>query len=648
MGRSVELGNRPAYLLPKLQNRSMQIMGLPGEGKSKFMENMIRQDIINNRGLCLIDPHGSLVKDVLLWLADNEGFAKRKKILILDPADQEFSFGFNPFVKDMDESEREYYVTSLVETVIGIWDDGESFSKPLIKEALTALFYLLMVKRLSLNEAFLILDFDDKSDFRSEFIEKDILDNPTAQHFFNKLAKFKRVQDFDGAFNGSDRRIAGLLFNTLLRRIFSSEHHLDIRKLMDEGAVILVDMNSKGRIGKDDGKIFAALLINEIYREGLKRDAGKARPFSLYIDECHRYIRGDIEYMLSELRKFHVSVVLAHQWLTQIKDLELRNGIINGCQTKVIFRVGEYDDALYWAKNLFEYDIKPTALNEDVLVKQWTYEVIGHEIIELEGESEAIGHIVTDSNGLSQSVVDTVTHGNSKTTSESEGVTRARGHSDTTGSSFTESWGEVESYSEGASSSESVDADSAVVLGLPEVVTESRSEGFSSSHGIAVTESTATTTSESTAHSRVKAIAEGISEAIAKARGETSSRTSSRGQSDTRSKSRSQSLMPILRRVPKSIHSVDEQRHFRAQQIRRLPEAHCIVQAGKEKAILLKTTYTKSAVVRPERFEKFVRSLKERSEELFLISEGERTISFEIIEEEADFRVPAPREGESE
>ncbi len=643
LGKSLELGNRPAYLLPKQQNLSMQIMGLPGSGKSKFMENMIRQDILNNRGLCLIDPHGSLVHDVLMWLADNPWIVEEKNVVVLDPADKEFSFGFNPFVKEMDETEREYYVTSLVETVIGIWDDGDSFSKPLIKEALTALFYLLMVKKLSLSQAFLILDFEDTSEIRKEFIQNDVLDNPTAQHFFTKLSRYKRIQEFDGAFNGSDRRIAGLLFNSLLRRIFSSESHIEIGKLMDEGAIVLVDMNSKGRIGKDDGKIFAALLINEIYREGLKRKANKARSFSLYIDECHRYLRGDIESMLSELRKFHISVVLAHQWLTQIKDLELRNGIINGCQTKVIFRVGEYDDAFYWAKNLFLYDI-----NTDDVVKQWTHEVIGHEVIELEGESEAAGIIVTDSKGLSQSVVETVTKGTSKTEAISKGSSQAKSLSESSGSSESDSWGEVVSFNSGISETTIVDTDSAVVIGLPTTITESSSDGSSSSYGGSSSYSESRSETESFSKSTVETIAEAVSEAIANARGETASRSSSLGKSNSQTKSKSQSLMPILRRVPKSFLSIDDQRHKRAEQILRLPMAYCIVQAGTEDAILLETVFTKSAVVRPERFDAFVRSLKEKSDELVLITEGERSITFhiaEIEEEERDYETVVTKEG---
>ena len=402
---------------------------------------------------------------------------------------------------------------------------------------------------------------------------------------------------------------------------------------MDEGAVILVDMNSKGRIGKDDGKIFAALLINEIYREGLKREVGKAWPFSLYIDECHRYLRGDIEFMLSELRKFRVSVVLAHQWLTQIKDPELRNGIINGCQTKVLFRVGEYDDAFYWAKNLFNYD-----LNTDDVAKQWTYEVIGHEIIELEGESEGVGMIVTDTEGLSQSVVDTVTEGSSKTEAESRGITEGKSYSESSSSGYSDSWGEVISYSTGMSETTIMD-DGAVIVGLPTSVTESSSDGSSSSYGGSESYSSSESSSESFAKSRVSTIAKAVSESIAKARGEATSKSTSRGRSGSRTKSVNQSLMPILRRVPKSFLSVDDQRHKRAEQIKALPMAHCIVQAGTEQAILLETVFTKSAVVRPERLDAFVRSLKARTEELYLITEGEQTIDFIIEDEETDFEV---------
>ena len=359
LGTAPRLNNNRVWYFPKEQNLSMHIMGLPGKGKSRFMQSMIEQDIENGRGLCLIDPHGSLVTAVLEWLQEEPDLAEDRRIIILDPTDTQWTFGFNPFVKELGEHvSPSYYVDTLIDAIARIYGKNGAVEQPTIFSHLRALFYVLMTNNLSLSVAQEFVKPKKQSPLREALTAPGMIDDPLVQSMWDRLNAISD-KDYYTEFIGPYNRIMGMLFPPQLRRIFSSDQHLDFKKLMDEGAIILVNMNSarptSNPIAAPEEEMFAALLINEIYREALRRDPRDEdlRPFTLYVDECHRYLTGDIEKMLAELRKFKTSVVLAHQWLTQVKDENLRASLIAGCQNKVIFQLGNYDDCFYWARQLF-------------------------------------------------------------------------------------------------------------------------------------------------------------------------------------------------------------------------------------------------------------------------------------------------------
>ena len=163
-----------------------------------------------------------------------------------------------------------------------------------------------MTSHLSLSVAQEFVKPKKQSPLREALTAPGMIDDPLVQSMWDRLNAISD-KDYYTEFIGPYNRIMGMLFPPQLRRIFSSDQHLDFKKLMDEGAIILVNMNSarptSNPIAAPEEEMFAALLINEIYREALRRDPRDEdlRPFTLYVDECHRYLTGDIEKMLAEL-----------------------------------------------------------------------------------------------------------------------------------------------------------------------------------------------------------------------------------------------------------------------------------------------------------------------------------------------------------
>lgn len=131
------------YIDPKTRSTHVHIIGSTGEGKSKFMEHMIRKDILEGNGLCLLDPHGSLYDDLVLWCESNrllEGVRPRK-IILFDPSEDNWTFGFNPL--DLAGKEISYHVDAMVKAVAKVWGGDNMQETPLLKRVLRVLFHAL-------------------------------------------------------------------------------------------------------------------------------------------------------------------------------------------------------------------------------------------------------------------------------------------------------------------------------------------------------------------------------------------------------------------------------------------------------------------------------------------------------------------------
>lgn len=618
LGNAPQLDNRRVWYDPRKQNLNTHIMGLPGKGKSRFMQTMIEQDIENGRGLCLIDPHGSLVRAVLEYLYEEPDLVEDRRIIVLDPTDSQWTFGFNPFVKDLGKhTTPAYYVDTLIKAIQGVFGNDSAYTNPTILSHLRAVFYVLMTNQLSLAEAQEFVKPKEQAEVRLALTAPGVIDDTLVQSMWDRLNTLSD-KDYYHEFVGPYNRIMSILFPPQLRRIFSSDRHLDFKELMDEGAIVLVNMNSSSSnsspIGDPEEEMFASLLINEIYQEAKRRDDRdpNLRPFTLYIDECHRYLKSDIEKMIAELRKFKTSLVVAHQWLTQIKDEDLREGIINGFQNKVIFKLGNKKDCIRWADELFDYD--------PFEVEQYTLEAVGQEIVELEGETYSYSSASANAKSSAESTT--------KAKTEAEGKTHARSKAE--GRSTGSSWGEADMGSSGG----------AVIvgpLGTSDYETMTGGSSWGSSSGFSESSSTMSGYVDATS----------VIQAIAEASGHISGESSSSSRSKSKTRSKTQTLKTIYRKVPKSYLSIEKQILLRAQEIKNLPIAHAVLRVADAAPILLKVINVPDVDVPREELEQFIYSLKEREDILMLIEEASFA-GIDIEEEDADYIVYEEEEKEDE
>jgi type IV secretory system conjugative DNA transfer VirD4/TraG family protein/uncharacterized protein DUF87 len=426
----------PVYLPQKVRSTHMHVLGASGRGKSKILEHLIREDIRQGNGLCLIDPHGYLYDDLLRWI-EVRGFLDRRKVILLEPTLEGWTFGFNPLdFGAASPDELSFAVDAMVKVCAQVWGGEDTTQTPLLKRVLRSIFYALAAKRLTLLEA-LFLTNPDQADAR-RYITHDLQDYIFAEQWqmFNALG----FREFEERFGSANNRLMEFLTAEMVRNIIGQKDRvLDFRRAMDEGHIILVNLASRGRLSDDNARLLGALMVNDLFLKARHRPP-KSRPFYLYIDECSLFVNEDIARILDEARKFGLHLVLAHQHLNQLRRAgeTIYSAVMTNAQTKVVFGGLSVEDAEIMARTVFmgEYRLDETKYEYD------TYAVTGHVRTWLRNRSSSTGSFSGVSSGVSASggTSHADYEGAPVVASESHGRSESRN----SGSSEGESWGESE------------------------------------------------------------------------------------------------------------------------------------------------------------------------------------------------------------
>lgn len=425
--------NEKIYINEKQRSMHTHIVGSIGEGKSKFMEHMIRQDIINEQGLCLIDPHGYLYEDIVRW-CETKGFLGRKKIILFNPLEENWTFGFNPL--NVKTKEVSFHVDGMVKACAKVWGDENTDRTPLLKRCLRIVFHALVEKKLTLLESQYLIN-QEQSKAR-KYITDDIQDDFIRKEwsYFNNLNE----SDFYEKFGSTSNRMMEFLSSPIIRNIIGQKDNIiDFTKIMDEGYIVLINLSSKDRISEDNASLLGSLIVNDLFTnaKGRTEAVAKKHPFYFYIDECSLFINEDIKRILIEGRKFGLHLVLAHQTLAQLKEagLSIYHAVM-AVKSKAVFGGLDAEEAEALAKNIFigEIDLEEakTTLNKPV--------VVGYIKTWMKNYSQSTGH----TEGTSSTSVNGTTE-----TLDSEGEVIKTGSSESEASGYSSS--DSYSHSKGAS-----------------------------------------------------------------------------------------------------------------------------------------------------------------------------------------------------
>jgi DNA helicase HerA-like ATPase len=314
------------------------ILGKTGTGKTNLLTTLILQDIIHGRGCAVFDVHGDLLQNIMHHIPHD----RLKKVLYLDVADPALNYRYNP-LKRVSEEKKSLVVGGLLDGFQKLWKGawGAKLEHILRYVILT----LISQPQANLGDIPKIMhDALYRESCLAKINNKEIL-----QFWRDEYPKYTK-NNLLPIFN----KIGAFLAHPSVRRFFiENPTDISLRKCMDDSKIVLIDI-AKGKIGTDASHLIGSILINSFANAAFSRidvAEDKRPPFHLFLDEFHNYTSPSISSILSELRKFKVSLTLANQYLYQL-DSDIKNAVLGNVGTIIAFRTG-HQDAKYLEKEFY-------------------------------------------------------------------------------------------------------------------------------------------------------------------------------------------------------------------------------------------------------------------------------------------------------
>ncbi len=345
------------------RSRHCYVIGATGTGKSTLLYNMIRQDIENGEGVCVIDPHGDLYQQVLESIPEH----RIEDVILIDPSDFENAVGIN--FLECHGRFKSVQMNFITNEMIKIFDrlyDLKQTGGPIFEQYMRNALLLCMDNNIGATLMDIPMVFEDK-EYR-EFL-KSKCSSSIVVNFWNKQAE---VAVGDASLQSIAPYITSKLnqftTNALLRPIIGQlKSTIDFRKAMDEKKIMLVNL-SKGLLGELDTQLLGMLIIGKVFSSAMGRILLKPEerhPFFLYVDEFQNFTTDTVSHLLSEARKFGIYLTLANQNLSQLssedKKKNILESVLGNIGTILILRIGAIDSQkmeIYTKPELFAQDLQ--------------------------------------------------------------------------------------------------------------------------------------------------------------------------------------------------------------------------------------------------------------------------------------------------
>ena len=344
--------NHQFGLLRRDRSRHVYIIGQTGAGKSGLLELLALSDVFYNQGYCIIDPHGDFAIDNLRFIPES----RVKDVVYFNPADTAFPVAFNPL--EITDPTRKPNICS---EVIGVLKRmfGDSWGPRL--EHILRYTLLALLDRPSTTLLDISRLLTDK-EFRKETLDycKDVTVLQFWKHEFGQWNEKQVNESIAPVLN----KVGAFTANPIIRNIIGQpKSSFDIRKIMDEGKILIVNL-SKGLIGEDNAAILGAFLVTKVQLAAMSRSdiplVEDRRPFYLYVDEFQNFATDSFAVILSEARKYGLNLTVANQYVAQMTD-SVRDAVFGNVGTTISFRVSA-DDAPILVKQF-----EPTFDESDII-----------------------------------------------------------------------------------------------------------------------------------------------------------------------------------------------------------------------------------------------------------------------------------------
>ena len=343
------------------RRRHTYIIGKSGVGKSVLLTNMAVQDIQNGEGVCVLDPHGDLIEDILQRIPPE----RAEDVIVFSPADTERPLALNLLEYDPRYPEQKSFV---INEMIGIFDklyDLKQTGGPMFEQYMRNALLLIMEDPESGSTLMEIPKVLSDEAFRKLKLSR--CQNKTVVDFWNKEAE---KAGGDAALANIvpyiTSKLTAFISNDMMRPIIGQQKSsFNFRDLMDRQKILLIDL-PKGVVGEMNAYLLGMIIVGKILMAALSRTdmpAKERKDFYLYIDEFQNFTTTSICQILSEARKYALNLVIAHQYVGQLSknnNTEIKDAVFGNVGTMISFKIGT-EDAEFLVKEFSpvfnEYDL---------------------------------------------------------------------------------------------------------------------------------------------------------------------------------------------------------------------------------------------------------------------------------------------------
>lgn len=329
---------KPIRLADNDRRRHVHVIGQTGAGKSVLMENMAYQDMMDGKGFAFIDPHGDSV-EALLGMVPKE---RVEDVIYFNPGDLEMPIGLNLFEYD-DDDQRDFLIQESIAMLYRLYDPGKT---GIIGPRFESWFRNGAITVMSDPEGSSFLDvqqvFIDQS-FADEKI-KHVTNRPVLDFWHKEMAQ--TPESAKGEILGwFASKFGAFMANDMMRNIIGqTKSGFNLRDVMDNKKILLVNL-SKGRVGELNSQLLGMIFIMKFQAAAMGRvniPEDQRQDFSLYVDEFQNFATDSFATILSEARKYRLSLILANQFMTQLTE-QIREAIIGNVGTIISGRIGITD-----------------------------------------------------------------------------------------------------------------------------------------------------------------------------------------------------------------------------------------------------------------------------------------------------------------
>ncbi len=335
-------------ILPDDRMRHFYLIGKSGTGKSTILDQMIKQDLRNGKGLCLVDPHGDLVEAALLYIPRE----RAEDIIIFEPGDLERPMGLN-ILEAETEDQREFMAQEALAIFIKLY--GEEIMGPRLQNYFRNAALTLMADEEDPATLIDIMRLFTDEDYQKTKVAKVV--NPSVKAFWTQEYAKSGQREKEEIIPYFAAKFGPFVTNRQIRNIIGQpKSGFDFRKVMDEGKILLVNL-SKGKLGDLNAKLLGMIIVSKIQMAAMSRaniPENERKDFFLYVDEFQNFVTESFASILSEARKYRLGLIIAHQYISQItkmdgggkgshEDTTIRDAVFGNVGSMMCFKIGAQD-----------------------------------------------------------------------------------------------------------------------------------------------------------------------------------------------------------------------------------------------------------------------------------------------------------------